>query len=97
MNPELNKAIIEMIKAEAMELIKNYNWKWSEENMCYYNEHGDDVADCVYYDCTGFLIHPKILATYVEDCLRFGRDKMNIEIDEDLLEHHPIKQMKDYM
>ena len=43
--------------------------------MCYYNERGDDVADCVYYDCTGFLIHPKVLATYVEDYLRFGKDK----------------------
>ena len=43
--------------------------------MCYYNEWGDDVADCVYYDCTGFLIHPKVLATYVEDYLRLDKDK----------------------
>lgn len=75
MNPELNKTVMEIIKTEAIELIKNYNWKWNEEDICYYNEHGDDVADCVYYDCTGFLIHPKVLATYVEDYLRFGKDK----------------------
>lgn len=78
MNPELNKTVMEMIKTEAMELIKNYNWKWNEEDICYYNEHGDDVADCVYYDCTGFLIHPKVLATHVENYLRFEKDKKRL-------------------
>lgn len=74
MNPELNKTVMEMIEIEAMELIENYNWKWDEKDMCYYNEHGDDVADCAYYEYIG-LIHPKVLATYVEDYLRFNKDK----------------------
>lgn len=78
MNDELKKTVIEMIEIEAMELIENYNWEWNEEDICHYNEYGDDVADCVYYDCTGFLIHPKVLATYVEDYLRFGKDKKMI-------------------
>lgn len=78
MNPELNKTVMEMIEIEAMWLIENYNWKWNEEDMCYYNEYDDDVTDCAYYDCTGFLIHPKVLATYVEDYLRFGKDKKMI-------------------
>ena len=75
MNSELNKTIIEVIKVEVMELVENYTWKWNEKDMCYYNERGDDVADCVYYDCAGFLIHPKVLATYVEDYLRLDKDK----------------------
>ena len=75
MNSELNKTIIEVIKVEVMELVENYDWEWSEKDMCYYNEWGDDVADCVYYDCTDFLIHPKVLATYVEDYLRLDKDK----------------------
>lgn len=79
MNPELKKTVMEMIKIESMNLLKNYNWKWDEDDMCYYNEDGDDVADCAYYDCTG-LIHPKVLATYIEDYLKFGPD-MNWNYD----------------
>ena len=74
MNPELNKTVKEMIKVEVMELVENYDWERSEKDMCYYNEWGDDVADCVYYDCTDFLIHPKVLATYVEDYLKLNNN-----------------------
>ena len=72
MNSELNKTVMEIIKIEVMELIKHYKWKWNEKDMCYYNERGDDVADCVYYDCSGFIIHPKVLATYVENYLMYN-------------------------
>lgn len=72
MNPELNKTVMEMIKIEAMELIENYNWTWNDHAECMLNDDGEDVASTVYYDCDGYLIHPKILATYVEDYLRFG-------------------------
>ena len=75
MDPELKKTVMETIEVEVKILIENYKWKWNEKDMCYYNERGDDVADCVYYDCTGFLIHPKVLATYVEDYLKLNKDK----------------------
>lgn len=78
MNPDLNKTVIEVIEAEAMELIKNYNWRWDDHMECMVNEDNEDVADVVYYDCDGYLIHPKVLATYVEDYLRFGKDKKMI-------------------
>ena len=78
MNPELKKTVIEMIEIEAMELIENYNWEWDDHMECMVNENNEDVADCVYYDCDGYLIHPKVLATYVEDYLRFGKDKKMI-------------------
>lgn len=78
MNPELKKTVIEMIEIEAMELIENYNWKWNDHMECMVNENNEDVADVVYYNCDGYLIHPKVLATYVEDYLRFGKDKKMI-------------------
>lgn len=75
---EFKKPFIEIVFEEVNFLLNNYKWNWNEEDLCYYNEYDDDVADCVYYDCDGYLIHPKVLATYVEDYLRFGQDKKMI-------------------
>ena len=66
---EFKKPFIEIVFEEVNFLLNNYIWNWDKEDLCYYNEYNDDIADCVYYDCTGFLIHPKVLATYVGNFL----------------------------
>ena len=66
---EFKKPFIKIVFEEVNFLLDNYIWNWDEEDLCYYNEYNDDIADCVYYDCTGFLTHPKVLATYVSNFL----------------------------
>lgn len=72
MNPELNKTVMEMIKIESMKLMNDYCWAWDDHAEQMLNENGESVSE-VAYDCEGYLINPKVLATYIEDYIRFGK------------------------
>ena len=69
MNYELNQPMIDIIKRESIAIAYAYKWTWSEDDECYYNQNGDDIADAIYYDCDGYLCNPKVLATYVKEIL----------------------------
>lgn len=66
---EFKEPFIKILFEEVNMLLKEYTWKWNEEDLCFYNENGDDVTDAAYYDCDGLLCHPKLLATYVNNFL----------------------------
>ena len=66
---DLTKPMIEILEEEVNELIKHYKWEWDEDDMCYYADNGLDICDTVYFDTDGYLCHPKLLATYVEEYL----------------------------
>ena len=83
---ELNEPIINIIKKESIAIAYAYKWKWSKDDECYYNQNGDDIADAIYYDCDGYLCHPKLLATYVEEIL----ESENYRNDNSIMSYHNI-------
>ena len=73
---EYDKTISEVIKEEVKSLAKHYIWEWDKDDMCYYADNGVDIADTVYYDTDGYMIHPKELASHLTKYLHL-RDFKN--------------------
>ena len=87
---DLFETLYNRIIYEIKNLSESYEWSWDKEQECFIDGSGNDIADVVYYDWEDELIHPKLLQTYMQECL------LAKEIIECIRKFKNIKEIKPY-